>query len=147
MNHDTAAALGLCDDDWVVVTSRHGRIRAQLRLMAGVEPGTVWTWNAIAKRAGAWSLAPDAPEMTRGFLLNHLIDDLLPADTEGYRFSNSDPVTGQAAWYDLNVRVEQASAPARQGSEPTFAPLPRVPGLPEAPLALRYGADLRRARS
>ena len=26
--------------------------------MEGVNPDTVWTWNAIGKRAGAWNLAP-----------------------------------------------------------------------------------------
>ena len=41
-------------------------------------PHTVWTWNAIGKRPGAWALDPDAPEATRGFLLNHLIPELLP---------------------------------------------------------------------
>jgi len=29
-----------------------GRIEAQLKLMDGVNPNTVWTWNAIGKRAG-----------------------------------------------------------------------------------------------
>ena len=28
--------------------------RAQVKLMEGVNPDTVWTWNAIGKRAGAW---------------------------------------------------------------------------------------------
>ena len=36
--------------------------RAQVQLMDGVNADTVWTWNAIGKRAGAWALAPDAPE-------------------------------------------------------------------------------------
>ena len=36
-------------------------------------PDTVWTWNAIGKRSGAWGLSPDAPEAKKGFLLNHLI--------------------------------------------------------------------------
>ena len=27
--------------------------------MDGVNPNTVWTWNAIGKRAGAWNLAAD----------------------------------------------------------------------------------------
>ena len=55
-----------------------GRIQGQIRLMDGVNPDTVWTWNAIGKRAGAWSLDADAPEFRRGFLLNHLISELLP---------------------------------------------------------------------
>ena len=37
-----------------------------------------------------------------------------------YRYSNSDPVTGQAAWYDLRVRVERATD-QDQVSEPQFA--------------------------
>ena len=105
-----AGRLGLEDDDWAWVTSRHGRIKAQVRLMDGVNPDTCWTWNAIGKRAGAWHLAPDAPEATRSFLLNHLIDELLPEREGGYRYANADPVTGQAAWYDLRVRVERVAA-------------------------------------
>ena len=62
-------------------------------------------------RPATWGLAADAPEATRGFLLNHLIAELLPEQPGGYRFSNSDPVTGQAAWYDLKVRIEQGRRP------------------------------------
>jgi len=62
------------------------------------------TWNAIGKRKGAWALDPDtAPETTKGFLLNHLIHELLPAKGDGLRWANSDPITGQAAWFDLRV--------------------------------------------
>jgi sulfite dehydrogenase (quinone) subunit SoeA len=88
-----------------------------------VNPNTVWTWNAIGRRGGAAALAPDAPEATRGFLLNHLITELLPEREGGYRFSNSDPVTGQAAWYDLRVRIEKAVDGADL-SEPHFQPIP-----------------------
>ena len=77
--------------------------------MEGVNPDTVWTWNAIGRRAGAAALDNDAPEATRGFLLNHLITELLPEREGGYRFSNSDPITGQAAWYDLRVSIEKAA--------------------------------------
>ncbi len=59
LNRARAEALGLDDDDWVWVTSRHGRIKAQIRLMEGVNPDTCWTWNAIGKRAGAWNLAAE----------------------------------------------------------------------------------------
>ena len=67
------------------------------------EPGTVWTWNAIGKSPGAWKLAPDANEFTKGFILNHVISDRLPDGT-----SNSDPITGQAGWYDVRVRISPA---------------------------------------
>ena len=36
-----------------------GRVKCQVRLMEGVNPDTVWTWNAMGKRAGAWGLTPD----------------------------------------------------------------------------------------
>ena len=91
--------------------------------MEGVNADTVWTWNAIGKRAGAWGLDADAPEATRGFLLNHLIAELLPEQAGGYRFSNSDPVTGQAAWYDLKVRIEKAGAHEPAETSPRFEPI------------------------
>jgi hypothetical protein len=69
----------------------------------------VWTWNAVAKQPGTWGLAEDASEATAGFLLNHLISELLPGSGER-RLSNSDPVTGQAAWFDLRVRVRKCVA-------------------------------------
>src|SRR5690606_36366645 len=135
------AELGLADDDWVWVRSRHGRIKAQIRLMDGVNPDTCWTWNAIGKRAGAWALDPSAPEAEKGFLLNHLIDELLPERAGGYRYANADPVTGQAAWYDLRVRIERA-APAEAGlCAPRFPPLtPPANGLAR-PATSRYGLE------
>ncbi|MCL5778155.1 molybdopterin oxidoreductase family protein [Limibaculum sp. FT325] len=102
------AEAGLSDGDWAWVISHHGRIRVRVRGMRAVNSSTVWTWNAIGKREGAWALSPDAPEARRGFLLNHLIKELLPEKGDGLRWSNSDPVTGQAAWYDLRVRIEKA---------------------------------------
>jgi anaerobic selenocysteine-containing dehydrogenase len=140
----TAAALGLADEDWAYVTSHHGRIKVQVKLMDGVNPDTVWTWNAIGKRAGAWNLSDDAPEARRGFLVNHLIAELLPAKPGGYRYANADPVTGQAAWYDLRVRLEKAPAEAAT-SEPSFAAQAVPPGLAERPSVLRYGARFRKA--
>jgi sulfite dehydrogenase (quinone) subunit SoeA len=82
----------------------------------------VWTWNAIGKRSGTWGLSKDAPESTQGFLLNHLINELLPEQGGGYRFSNSDPITGQAAWYDLRVRIEKCGDGIFETS-PQFEPI------------------------
>jgi anaerobic selenocysteine-containing dehydrogenase len=112
LNAQTAADHGIDDGDWVWVESAHSRIRVQAKFHAGTAPGVVWTWNAIGKRRGAWKLAPDAPEFTRGFLLNHVIDDLLPPRSDGYRYANADPVTGQAAWFDLRVKIYPALAEA-----------------------------------
>ena len=122
MARERAAKLGIADGDWVSVTSHHGQIKGQAKLMDGVNPETVWTWNAIGKRSGSWALAADAPEAKKGFLLNHLISELLPEREGGYRYSNSDPITGQAAWYDLRVRVEKC-ADQKPESAPQFATL------------------------
>jgi sulfite dehydrogenase (quinone) subunit SoeA len=124
VHHNLARQHRLADHDWVWLSSATGRIRCQVRLMDGVNRDTVWTWNAIGKRSGAWGLAPDAPESQKGFLLNHLIADLLPAGAGGYRYSNSDPVTGQAAWYDLKVRIEKCGADEAREISPKFATLP-----------------------
>jgi anaerobic selenocysteine-containing dehydrogenase len=110
MHADTAAAHAVADGDWVWLESANGRIRVQAKIHAGTAPGVVWTWNAIGKRRGAWNLAADAPEFNKGFLLNHVIDDLLPT-RDGYRYANADPVTGQAAWFDLRVRLCRDSEP------------------------------------
>jgi anaerobic selenocysteine-containing dehydrogenase len=147
MNRATAEGLGIADGDWVHVTSHHGRITVQAKLMEGVNPGTVWTWNAIGKRSGAWNLSRDAGESREGFLLNHVISELLPARKDGMRYANADPVTGQAAWYDLRVRVEKAEAPPASATQPAFPPVPRPPGLAEPPSILRFGARFRRRRS
>ncbi|MDR3386600.1 MAG: molybdopterin oxidoreductase family protein [Rudaea sp.] len=112
LHPDTAAAHAVADGDWVWIESAHGRIRVQARHHAGTAPGTVWSWNAVGKRKGAWKLKPDAPEYTKGFLLNHVIDDLLPPRRDGHRYANADPVTGQAAWFDLRVRLIRDAEPA-----------------------------------
>ena len=127
MHRTRAQSLGIADDDWVWIESAIGRVKGRVRLMDGVNPDTVWTWNAVGRRAGAAALTSGAPESTRGFLLNHLITELLPESEGGYRFSNSDPITGQAAWYDLRVRITKAS-PAEQGeTSPRFEPIHALP--------------------
>jgi hypothetical protein len=96
-----------------------------------VEPGTVWTWNAIGKAAGAWNLTPDANESQRGFLLNHLISEELPASVDKAgpgNISNSDPITGQAAWYDVRVRIYKVGAGETAVTSPQFEPLKPYPG-------------------
>jgi anaerobic selenocysteine-containing dehydrogenase len=110
VNPATALAAGIADGGWCWVESQWGRVRCMVRHSEAVEPGTVWTWNAIGKASGAWGLAPNADESRLGFLLNHLITEELPF--RGGHISNSDPVTGQAGWYDVRVRIRPAEEPA-----------------------------------
>lgn len=113
---------GLKDEDWATVTSTHGSITVPVMEMAALNENTVWTWNAIGKRKGAWALAEDAPEVTKGFLLNHLIHELMPPKGDGLRWANSDPITGQAAWFDLRVKIAKATTPPSE-SQPAMPPI------------------------
>ena len=130
----------LSDGDWIWVTSHHGQIRVPVVIMAGLNEKTIWTWNAIGKRKGAWQLEEDAPEAKKGFLLNHLIHELLPAKGDGQRWSNSDPITGQAAWFDLKVNIRKVDANEPAESSPQFPALPRMNGvIPSPSKTLSYG--------
>jgi anaerobic selenocysteine-containing dehydrogenase len=134
LHPQTGAHFGIADEDWIEVASHHGTIRVQAKFAANVQPDTVWSWNAIGKRKRAWTLAKDAPESSQGFLLNHLISDITPRGD----YANADPVTGQAAWFDLRVSIRRVDAVDE--SAPQFAPLAYAEA-DEAPL--RYGARMR----
>ena len=114
-------AHGFQAGDWARVKSAHGEITVPVALQAALNENTVWTWNAIGKRKGTWALDEDAPESNEGFLLNHLIHELMPPKGDGLRWSNSDPVTGQAAWFDLRVNITKTAPPAQ--SLPAFDPI------------------------
>ena len=130
-------AEGFKEGDWAEVRSAHGAITVPVALNVALNPKTLRTWNAIGKRGGAWALDPKAPEVTKGFLLNHLIHELLPPRGDGLRWANSDPVTGQAAWYDLRVCITKVAAPAQAQTQPRIAP--QASPLPSARKDLAYG--------
>ena len=148
VNAATAREHGIEDGAWMWVESPWGRVRCMARHSNAVEPGTVWTWNAIGKAPGAWALAPDADEAREGFLLNHLITDTLPgrdgAAGPGSGTSNSDPVTGQAGWYDVRVRIRPAAAGEPAEAFPRFEAMPPLPGTEKAPDWLAYFAGNRK---
>ncbi|MDE1953504.1 MAG: molybdopterin oxidoreductase family protein [Betaproteobacteria bacterium] len=128
----TASQAGVEDGAWLWVESPWGRVRCVAQYSEAVEPGTVWTWNAIGKASGAWGLQPGAAESRRGFLLNHLITDELPGRPGAPGpLSNSDPITGQAGWYDVRVRLLPADAPEMAAGEDAYAAVHGAP-LPQA---------------
>jgi anaerobic selenocysteine-containing dehydrogenase len=127
VNPRTAQTAGIGDGDWIWVESQWGKVRCMARFSEAVEPGTVWTWNAIGKASGAWNLAPDANESQRGFLLNHLITEELPGPEASV--SNSDPITGQAGWYDVRVRIYKAAADEPQETWPRVPAVRPIPGV------------------
>ncbi|MCG3266979.1 molybdopterin oxidoreductase family protein [Yoonia sp. I 8.24] len=127
-------ANGFADGDWAKVTSPHGTITVPVAHQASLNENTIWTWNAIGKRKGAWALDNDAPEATKGFLLNHLIHELMPPKGDGLRWANSDPITGQAAWFDLRVKIEKTATPKEVQPE-----MPAMKSaVPEAARSLRW---------
>ena len=128
VNPKIAAAAGIEDGGWMWVESMHGKVRCMCRYSEAVEPGTVWTWNAIGKASGAWGLDGKANESKQGFLLNHLINEELPSAVDGEHLSNSDPLTGQAGWYDVRVRIYPAAANEPAETWPQFADISCVPG-------------------
>jgi len=138
---------GFNDGDWVWVESMHGKVRCMCRFSEAVEPGTVWTWNAIGKASGAWNLTGDANESQKGFLLNHVISEELPEDSNGYRYSNSDPITGQAAWYDVRVRVYKAEEGEEHVTSPQFQTMNPVPGQSVRKKLLAYFAGGKNKRN
>jgi hypothetical protein len=69
--------------------------------------------------------------------LNHLIHELLPAKGDGMRWANSDPITGQAAWFDLKVKIEKA--PDQAESQPAFPPIKSPVGVGPKELKWKVG--------
>jgi anaerobic selenocysteine-containing dehydrogenase len=122
---------GFEDGDWIWVESMHGKVRCMCRFSEAVEPSTVWTWNAIGKASGAWGLDKSANESNKGFLLNHLIAEELPfrSGKGAATISNSDPVTGQAGWYDVRVKVYKADENEPKETSPQFKTMQRLPGM------------------
>ena len=129
-----AEKIGIEDLDWVWVESRTSKIRVQAKLSNATELNTVWTWNGMGKMPGAWNLDENVDEVKKSFLLNHLISEELDHNN-GTRISNSDPISGQAAWFDLRVRISKAN---ESGHWPTFKPLKQLKQLDKRPDVLRY---------
>ncbi len=146
VNPKTARAAGVEDGGWIWAESPWGRVRCMCRYSEAVEPGTVWTWNAIGKAAGAWNLTARANEAQKGFLLNHLISEELPASAEGEHLSNSDPVTGQAGWYDVRVRIYPMQPGETRETAPQFPPLKAVPGEGRRPSWLAWFAGAKKGK-
>jgi sulfite dehydrogenase (quinone) subunit SoeA len=128
VNPRLGQAKGFDDGDWVWIESPTHKVRCMARFSEAVEPNTVWTWNAIGKAAGAWGLSSRANESQKGFLLNHVIPEELPPCEAGDHLSNSDPVTGQAAWFDVRVKVYKASEGEPEQTWPQFEGHHRLPG-------------------
>ena len=54
-------------------------------------------------------------------------------------------MTGQAAWYDLRVKIEKAPTAELHETWPRFEPLASPPGV-KAPVALSFGREFNKER-
>ncbi|MDH5559708.1 MAG: molybdopterin-dependent oxidoreductase [Deltaproteobacteria bacterium] len=129
-----ATELGLEDLDWVWVESSLSKIRVQIKFSQAVQPDTVWTWNGLGRLPGTWGLAEDADEVKKSFLLNHLIKEEI-SDGYGKKTSNSDPISGQAGWFDLMVGIKKADT---EGNWPQFKAVKPLKHLKQPPAVLQY---------
>jgi len=136
----TAKVAGITDGGWMWIESMHGKVRCMARYSEAVEPNTVWTWNSIGKAKGAWNLDEKANESNTGFLLNHLISEELPPNEAGEHVSNSDPISGQAGWYDVRVRIYKAEDDEEKITYPQFNTMKEFPGMSKRPKWLGYFA-------
>jgi len=68
---------------------------------------------------------------------------LLPPDG-GYSYANADPLTGQAAWYDLRVRIDRVRPGEAGTTAPSFKMLEHPASLGGPPGILRYFAGPHR---
>ena len=130
MNPLMAAENGIADGGWIYVESQWGSVRCMARFSETVEPGTVWTWNAIGKASGAWNLGAGRERIAARLPAqspDHRRTARRDEADDAARVSNSDPVTGQAAWYDVRVRVYPAEADA-QHTLPQFDAMHALPG-------------------
>ena len=94
--------------------------------------------ESLGAQVAAW-FALQHPGRVNKIVMNTGI--LLPPDAAGAAHSNSDPITGQAAWYDLKVRIRPANRD-ETGTWPTFtaSAMERAP----RPSVLRYAAGTQK---
>ena len=65
---------------------------------------------------------------------------MVVAAQEGFRQANADPVTGQAAWYDLRVAVTKCAPDEISETWPHPDAARPPPNMPAVPTILREGA-------
>jgi NAD-dependent dihydropyrimidine dehydrogenase PreA subunit len=114
-----ATGKAFADGDWALVTSPPGRNPGAgsphgcgQRRRSG--PGTP---SASARAPGRWARRRRRPPRLSA---QPLIDELLPPKGDGRRWANSDPITGQAAWFDLRVSIRRD--PDQSGGSASLPP-------------------------
>ncbi len=129
VNPRTAQRARIGDGAWMWVESPWGKVRCMCRYSEAVEPGTVWTWNAIGKAAGAWTPVPRRQRIAAG--LPPQSSDCGGAARHRRHGAHLQfrPGNRPSGWYDVRVRIYPAAADEPEQTSPQFPALVRVPGV------------------
>jgi anaerobic selenocysteine-containing dehydrogenase len=130
VNPKTAGREGITDGGWMWVESQWGKVRCMCRLFrsGGARHGLDLERHRQIRK-GAWNLTPDANESQEGLFAQPPDLGRTAGVGCGAHISNSDPITGQAAWYDVRVRIYKAEAGEPAETFPQFKAVPAAPGV------------------
>ena len=123
-----ARAAGIEDGGWMWVESPWGKVRCMASYSEAVEPGTVWTWNAIGKARGR--VEPRARRERVAARLPAQPPDRRRAARRRRRAHlelGSDHRTGGLVRRP-RAHLQGGSRTSRRRRAPQFAPVPAAPG-------------------
>jgi anaerobic selenocysteine-containing dehydrogenase len=114
LHPDTGAKHGIADEDWLEVARTTAASRVQAKFAGNVAAGHGVELERDRQAQARMEAGQGRAGGSKGFLLNHLISDITPKGD----YANADPVTGQAAWFDLRVSIRKVerAAKARRNS-------------------------------
>ena len=118
LHRDAAAALGIEDEDWGFVESRNGgRLKCRARVDGWGQPEhgldverDRQAFGRVGARQGCAGIAYRLPAQPP-----HLGISARRSIPAGAARPIRDPVTGQAAWFDLTVRIERCPRGESEG--------------------------------
>jgi hypothetical protein len=127
VNPKMAIGQGINDGDWIWVESHLGRVKCMCRYSEAVEPGTVWTWNAIGKASGAWAWRRMRTSQPRASCsTTSSVRNCRPTATAA---TCPTPTRSPARRPgSMRVRISRVEDQAGQVTEPQFAPMKLLPG-------------------
>ena len=116
VNPKVARAAGIDDGGWMWVESPWGKVRCLCSYSEAVEPGTVWTWNAIGKAPGAWRLVAGRQRIAARIPAEPPDLGRAARRRNGARRC---PIRirspGRPAWYDVRVRIRKRRSGRAEG--------------------------------
>jgi len=116
INPETAAALGIANDDIIRVRSEIGEITIKARVTPGIAPGSIGISNHCGHwQYGRYASGNAAPEEFRADTPDKDVDRIWWADKRGVHPNwlipnRPDAIGGEQRWNDTVVRIEKVAA-------------------------------------